>query len=70
MASLHPDASRRSNRYPIPERMKAWVLGGPEELSLVEKPVPYPGAAEVLVITCHADSPLVDGCGGGPVVSA
>src|SRR5213076_2195581 len=39
----------RSNQYPIPERMKAWVLGGPEERSLVEKPVPQPGAAEVLV---------------------
>jgi len=34
---------------PIPERMKAWVLGGPGELELVEKPVPQPGAAEVLV---------------------
>ena len=29
--------------------MKAWVLGGPDELSLVEKPVPEPGRAEVLV---------------------
>src|SRR5512134_1013608 len=32
-----------------PERMKAWVLGGPDELRLVGKPVPRPGAAEVLV---------------------
>src|SRR5512134_997515 len=32
-----------------PGRMKAWVLGGPDELRLVEKPVPRPGAAEVLV---------------------
>src|SRR5205823_4784050 len=39
----------RSNEYPIPKTMKAWVLGGPEELSLVEKPVPEPGRAEVLV---------------------
>src|SRR5258708_40124914 len=39
----------RSNQYPIPERMKAWVLGGPEELRLGEKPVPEPGRAEVLV---------------------
>src|SRR5262252_6751452 len=39
----------QSNQYPIPERMKAWVLGGPEELSLVEKLVPQPGPAEVLV---------------------
>ena len=38
-----------ANEFPIPPRMKAWVLGGPEELSLVEKPVPEPGPAEVLV---------------------
>jgi L-iditol 2-dehydrogenase len=29
--------------------MKAWVLGGPGEILPVEKPVPQPGAAEVLV---------------------
>src|ERR1700759_391970 len=39
----------RANEYPIPETMKAWVLGNPEELALVEKPVPEPGPAEVLV---------------------
>jgi len=33
----------------IPEAMKAWVLGRPGELRLVEKPVPQPGVAEVLV---------------------
>jgi hypothetical protein len=33
----------------IAKTMKAWVLGGPEELALVEKPVPEPGLAEVLV---------------------
>ena len=33
----------------IPQTMKAWVLGDPDELRLVEKPVPQPGAAEVLV---------------------
>src|ERR1700677_4194829 len=38
-----------SNDYRIPKTMQAWVLGGPEELSLVEKPVPEPGPAEVLV---------------------
>jgi L-iditol 2-dehydrogenase len=43
------DSSRLSNEFPVPERMRAWVLGGPEELSLVDKPVPQPGAAEVLV---------------------
>jgi L-iditol 2-dehydrogenase len=39
----------RRNEYPIPETMKAWVLGNPEELTFVEKPVPEPGPAEVLV---------------------
>jgi L-iditol 2-dehydrogenase len=41
--------SQRSNEYPVPPTMKAWVLGNPEELALVEKPVPQPGPAEVLV---------------------
>src|SRR5260370_27862608 len=29
--------------------MKAWVLGGPEELTLVDKPMLQPGPAEVLL---------------------
>src|SRR4030067_2701179 len=33
----------------IPRTMKAWVLEGPEQLRLIEKPVPEPGPAEVLV---------------------
>ncbi len=33
----------------IPGQMQAWVLGNPGELALVEKPVPQPGPAEVLV---------------------
>jgi L-iditol 2-dehydrogenase len=33
----------------IPETMKAWVLGRPGELRLVDKPLPQPGVAEVLV---------------------
>jgi L-iditol 2-dehydrogenase len=33
----------------VPETMQAWVLGNPDELKLVEKPVPQPGAVEVLV---------------------
>jgi L-iditol 2-dehydrogenase len=50
MASARVDQrSQRSNQYPVPETMKAWVLGDPEELTLVEKPVPEPGPAEVLV---------------------
>jgi L-iditol 2-dehydrogenase len=37
------------NEFRIPPTMRAWVLGNPEELSMVEKPVPEPGRAEVLV---------------------
>ena len=39
----------RAQALSIPKTMKAWVLDGPEELRLVEKPVPSPGPAEVLV---------------------
>lgn len=33
----------------VPEKMKAWVLGNPDELIRIEKPTPVPGRAEVLV---------------------
>lgn len=39
----------KSPRMPIPDQMRAWVLGGPEELTLTTKPVKAPGKAEVLV---------------------
>lgn len=35
--------------YQIPEKMKAWVLGDPGELTLEEKPVPMPEKSEVLI---------------------
>lgn len=35
--------------FPIPETMKAWVLGDPGQLTLVDKSVPTPKKAEVLV---------------------
>lgn len=35
--------------FAIPKTMRAWVLHGPNELKLEQKPVPTPGAAEVLV---------------------
>jgi L-iditol 2-dehydrogenase len=38
-----------SPEYPLPERMKAWVLGDPDQLLLRDKPVPVPARAEVLV---------------------
>src|SRR5207244_9542484 len=38
-----------TNEVRVPDRMKAWVLGGPDEILLVDKPVPQPATAEVLV---------------------
>lgn len=51
-------------RCDIPSTMKAWVLGNPEELTLVDKPVPQPGPAEVLVridavAFCHTDIEII-----------
>ncbi|MDN3276541.1 alcohol dehydrogenase catalytic domain-containing protein [Frankia sp. RB7] len=40
---------RTSTDMPIPDMMKAWVLGDPGQLRLAEKPVPMPKRAEVLV---------------------
>lgn len=52
--------------FDIPATMKAWVLGDPEELTLVEKPVPRPGPAEVLiridaVAICATDLEIISG---------
>ena len=33
---------KTSPDFPIPEKMKAWVLGNPGELKLAEKSVPIP----------------------------
>jgi L-iditol 2-dehydrogenase len=41
---VHTDAA-----YRLPTHMRAWVLGDPGQLSLVDKPIPMPGRAEVLV---------------------
>ena len=38
-----------SKKFPIPKAMKAGVLGDPDQLSLVEKPIQMPGKAEVLL---------------------
>jgi len=53
-------AETNPNEYDIPPTMKAWVLGNPHEMKLIEKPVPAPGPAEVLVkvgaiAVCHSD---------------
>jgi len=44
-----PPGVKTSPTLPIPDRMRAWVLGDPDQLLLREKPVPVPSRAEVLV---------------------
>jgi threonine dehydrogenase-like Zn-dependent dehydrogenase len=44
----HSDV-KTSPDFPIPDMMRAWVLGDPNQLSLASKPVPVPKRAEVLV---------------------
>jgi len=44
-----PAGVKTSTDFPIPDKMRAWVLDAPETLSLKDKPVPVPGKAEVLV---------------------
>ena len=47
--SAAPATASSTTPLQIPQKMKAWVLGRPHELKLVEKPVPQPREAEVLV---------------------
>lgn len=44
-----PEGVTTDPAMPVPEMMKAWVLGDPTELHRVDKPTPVPGRAEVLV---------------------
>lgn len=44
-----PDSVKTSTDYPIPDTMKAWVLGDPGNITLEDKPVPVPDRAHVLV---------------------
>src|SRR5450432_2764978 len=37
------------NEFPIPDSMRAWVLGDPGQLSMTDKTMPVPKKAEVLV---------------------
>jgi len=45
---VHPGV-KTDPSMPVPDTMKAWVLGDPNELRLVDKKVPVPKKAEVLV---------------------
>jgi len=44
-----PAGVKTSKDFPIPDTMRAWVLGDPGELKLVDKQMPVPKKAEVLV---------------------
>ncbi|HOV38329.1 MAG TPA: alcohol dehydrogenase catalytic domain-containing protein, partial [Spirochaetales bacterium] len=49
---------KKTKAYKIPETMKAWVLENKNEVKLVEKSVPHPGPAEVLL---HVDAVAICG---------
>jgi L-iditol 2-dehydrogenase len=44
-----PEGVTLSDKMRVPDTMRAWVLKDPGELALIEKPVPVPRRAEVLV---------------------
>jgi threonine dehydrogenase-like Zn-dependent dehydrogenase len=44
-----PAGVKISKDFPVPDRMKAWVLGDPGQLIYTDKAVPVPKKAEVLV---------------------
>src|SRR4030081_2190527 len=61
-----PSGVKTSPEFPVPAQMKAWVLGGPDELFLRDKPTPAPGRAEVLVridavAICATDLEVIHG---------
>src|ERR1700724_3312602 len=61
-----PVTVKTSLQFPVPEQMKAWVLGDPDELLLRDKPTPVPGRAEVLVridavAICATDLEIIHG---------
>lgn len=59
-----PDNVKTHPNYPVPDMMKAWVIGDPDQLTLVDKPVPTPKKAEVLlridaVAICATDFEII-----------
>ena len=54
-----PAGVKTSKDFPIPDTMKAWVLGDPGELKLTDKAIPVPKKAEVLVRIARPDVRLV-----------
>jgi L-iditol 2-dehydrogenase len=45
----NPPGVKTNPQFAIPDKMKAWVLTDPGKIKLVDKPVPVPRKAEVLV---------------------
>jgi len=67
---VHPGV-KTDPAFPIPDQMKAWVLGDPGQLALKDKPVPAPKKAEVLVridavAICATDLEII--AGGQPAL--
>src|SRR5258708_23108558 len=63
---VEPAGVKTSPEFPVPEQMKAWVLGDPDQLFLRDKPAPVPGRAEVLVridavAICATDLEIIHG---------
>jgi len=46
---LAPAAATTDARFPLPDTMRAWVLGDPGQLIFTRKPVPAPTTSEVLI---------------------
>src|SRR6202048_2719761 len=61
-----PTGVKTSPKLPVPDQMKAWVLGDPDQLFLRDKPAPVPGRADVLVridavAICATDLEIIRG---------
>src|ERR1700720_1159304 len=61
-----PAGVKTSSDLPVPDQMKAWVLGDPDQLFLRDKPTPIPVRAEVLVridavAICATDLEVIHG---------
>ncbi|HEY8442570.1 MAG TPA: zinc-binding dehydrogenase [Xanthobacteraceae bacterium] len=59
-----PEGVKTSPEYPVPDKMKAWVLTQPGEIKLADKPVPVPHRGEVLtridaVAICATDLEVI-----------
>jgi threonine dehydrogenase-like Zn-dependent dehydrogenase len=60
----NPEGVRTSPDYPVPDKMKAWVLTQPGEIKLMDKSVPVPRRGEVLtridaVAICATDLEVI-----------